>query len=182
MRELTCDPNSETLGAGVLAFYNNLRGESTRPVMRKYGLTDIQPSDWLPTQNYMSALNELSKSEDFMSSLVAIGMEIGQIIPLPPGMENATMGEVLQVWDSIYQSLHRKADVGKIAVEKIGDKHYKVTFTDLYPDDFSYGIMYGYAKRFLPAGTDFTIRYDPEVTPRDRGGEKGFSVIHATWE
>ena len=64
--------------------------------------------------------------------------------------------------------------------EKISDTHFKVSFTDLYPDDFSYGIMCGYGQRFLPPGTDFTVAYDPDIVPRDKGGQ-GATVIHIYW-
>ena len=180
MRHLTCNPKAETLGTNVLAFFSNLREENTRPIAEKYGLVNVQPTQWIPTHDFLDSLNDLAQGPDFTSGLVAIGMQIGKIVPIPA--EITQLGDVLMGWNFVYQSLHRNADVGELKCERIEDKHYKMTFTDLYPDDFSYGIMYGYAQRFLPQGADFTIYYDPEVTPRDRGGEKGMTIIHARWK
>jgi hypothetical protein len=129
----------------------------------------------------MNLLNEVSQRPDFMSNLVAIGMEIGAITPVAPGVENPTIEDVLMAWNGIYQYLHRNGDVGQIVCEKINEQHFKLTFTDLYPDDFSYGIMYGYGRRFV-SPAHFTVYYDPMVTPRDRGGTQGHTVIHLRWE
>jgi hypothetical protein len=180
MRTLLCDPRAETLGVNILAYFQNVRDYQTRPILEKYGLDQIKPTDWIPTQVYLDVLNEMCQTPDFSSTLVAIGMGIGEMVPVP--FEDARLAQVLEIWDDIYQGLHRGADVGTISVEKEEQGHYRITFTDLYPDDFSYGILYGYAKRFLPPGTQFTIYYDPRITPRDRGGEKGCTVIHAKWQ
>lgn len=180
MRQLTCDPKTETLGLNALAFTSNLRSEDTTPIMEKHGLANLQPTDWFATQKLLDALNDLGKDPNFMSGLVAMGMAVGKIVPIE--QENPTLGEVLMVWDGIYQGLHRNGEAGHLKCEKEDDKHYKLTFTDLYPDDFSYGIMYGYAQRFLPPGADFTIFYEPNVRTRDQGGTQGHTVIHAKWK
>jgi hypothetical protein len=52
----------------------------------------------------------------------------------------------------------------------------------VYPDDMSYGILYGYARRFLPPGTKFKVYYDPDVLPRDQGGSENYTIIHISWE
>jgi hypothetical protein len=180
MRHLTCDPRAETLGVNILAYFNNLRNDQTGPIMDRHGLGNVQPTDWIPTQKFLDALNDMGQTPDFMSALVAVGMGVGEILPVP--FEDPGLGDVLAIWNDIYQGLHRNADVGQITSEKESDTHYKITFTDVYSDDFNYGIMYGYAKRFLPPGTQFTIYYDPKVTPRDRGGNLGYTVIHTKWE
>ena len=63
-----------------------------------------------------------------------------------------------------------------------GQVDHIVSLTDPYPDDFNYGIMYGFALRYLPPHSDFIVSYDPQVTPRDRGGEQGCTVIHIRWK
>lgn len=179
MRHLTCPDTSETLGLNVTAFFDNLLTDAVKPIAAKHGLTDVDPHSWIRTSALLNALNDMGKQSFF--DLVAVGMEIGKITPVAPGVEDPTLERVLGDWDGIYQYLHRNADVGKIACEKVDDKHFKLTFTDLYPDDFSYGIMFGYARRFLPKDTPFKVYYDPAVTPRDRGGN-GPTVIHISWE
>ena len=118
-----------------------------------------------------------------MSSLVAIGIEVGLMTPMPADLaeENPTLEDVLMRWNDMYQMLHRNADVGSIVVEKVGEKHIKTIHTVVYPDDMSYGVLYGYGRRFLPPGTFFKVYYDPDFPPRDRGG-KDATIIHIEWE
>jgi len=180
MRELVCDPKAETLGIHFLAFFSNLQEHQTRPIMEKHGLTNIERDQWVPTRKMMFALNELAQDPDFMAGLVAIGIEIGKVIIFKK--EDATLEDALVGWNDSYHAVHRNGDVGQKLCEKIGPQHYKITLTDIYPDDFNYGIMHGFAKRFLPPGTSYRIYYDPDVTPRDRDGTQGMTVIHIQWE
>jgi hypothetical protein len=181
MRKLTCSPTVEVLGVNLSAYFSNLQGEETTPIVRKYGVDNPIPDKWYPAHLLLDAINELMELPNFSFNFVAIGMEIGRICPMPPDLKDPSLGEVLEVWDGIYQSIHRNGDVGIIRCEKVDDKHYRTIHTDVYPDDFTYGIIYGYARRFLPPGTRFKVFYDSGITPRDRGGN-GPTIIHVTWE
>jgi hypothetical protein len=44
----------------------------------------------------------------------------------------------------------------------------------------TYGMAYGMAKRWLPRGTHFSVRYDPNIPNMDNGGE--VTIIHVKWE
>jgi hypothetical protein len=180
MRHFTCAPEIEFIGQNLRAFTDNLQGDEVGPIVAKYGLANADPNGWYKARPWMDAMNELAQHPNFSSNMVAIGMKIGEIVPMPPTLPNPTLGEVLQAWDGIYQYIHRGGDVGKIVCTKIDDKHYTTTHTDLYPDDFSYGIVYGYARRFLPRGARFKVHYDEEVKPRDHGGP--ITIIHVRWE
>ena len=50
------------------------------------------------------------------------------------------------------------------------------------PDDMSYGLLYAYARRFLPPGTQFTVYYDPDIPARDYGGDREETIIHIEWD
>jgi hypothetical protein len=182
MRKLTSPPGMKTLGVNFRAFTDNFQSIETVPIMEKYDVKNVQPDQWYPTQRLMDALNELAQNANISSNMVAIGMQVGMIVPMPPDLVNPTLEQVLMAWNGIYQALHCDGDPGRIDVEKVGEKHLKISFTELYPDDFSYGIIYGYARRFLPPGTPFTVFYDEQVTPRDRGGQEGYTLIHIEWE
>jgi hypothetical protein len=181
MRTLLGPEGSEVIGENIRAFADNLRAFETRPVMQKYGLVDIHPDLWYPLQPLLDGLNELSQCPGISANLVAIGMEIGMITPVTPHIQSPTLWDVLMNWNEVYQVIHRNGDVGCITCEKVGDKHYKTIHTCLYPDDFNYGMLYGYARRFLPPGTDFTVFYDPDVKPRDQGGTDA-TIIHVAWK
>jgi len=98
-------------------------------------------------------------------------MEIGRNSPVPDGT-NPTLPEVLAFWnDVLYQPLFRNGDPGSISCEKIDATHYVSVHKHIWPDDFSYGIAYGFARRFLPPKTSFRVSYDPNFPRMDDGGQ-----------
>jgi hypothetical protein len=182
MRHLTAPADLELLGAMTTVFVNNLQGMETAPVFQKYGLVNLDPQQWYPAYKFMDAMNELAVHGNISSNMLAIGMEVGKITPLPPEMSNPTLGEVLMMWNDLYHAVHRghKGNIGKIVCEKVSDSHYTTSHTDLYPDDFSYGIVYGFARRFLPHGSRFRVYYENEAKRRDLG-TADITVIHVQW-
>jgi hypothetical protein len=182
MRTLKCHPDAETIGQVLRSFTDNLQGEETRPLMEKHGMADLDPMGWYPVQKLLDGLNDIAENPNVTFNMVAIGMKIGEMVPLPPEMENPTLADVLYIWDDLYQGLHRGADVGRITVEKVNDKHYITRHSNPYPDDMSYGILYAYGRRFLPPGTGFTVFYDPDIKSRDQGGDAEAVTIHIQWD
>src|SRR5688572_26603129 len=150
MRKLTCPPTAQLLGMYLSAYISNLQSMETRPVVEKYGLMNLDPQGWYPTHKWLDALNELSDQPNLSPNTLAIGMEIGKLVPVPSDMENPTLEQMLMGLDFAYQSAHRNGDVGKFVCEMLGEKHYRIACTDLYPDDLTYGLLYSFARRFLP--------------------------------
>lgn len=181
MRGFDCPPNSEMSGYYALALIENIQAPEVRPIMEKHGLVDPVPDQWYPMSIWFGAFNEMLQLPNVMENMVAIGMKIGQLIQVPPSIQNPTYEKILMAWDSIYQAAHRKGDVGHILCEKVGDNHWKAILTDPYPDDLTYGIFYTITRRFLPPGTQFKLYYDPDIPSRDRGG-KDKTVIHVEWQ
>jgi hypothetical protein len=180
MREFKCDPNAEIIGQNVLAFVQNLRAEEVQPFLKKHGLENVDPEKWYPLQDWLNVLNDIQREGEAMSDFVGIGMAIAETAPLPPETEGMNLEQFFGLLNPSYQMQHRSGDVGKIESEKVGDKHIKVTVDVPYPDDLEYGTAYGFAKRFLPKGTRFVVKYDEKQTRKDHGGEN--TIIHVTWE
>jgi hypothetical protein len=163
MRKLTCPPGTETIGQLLNSWYENLQSDETRPIMEKHGMVNLDPFTWYPVQMLLDATNEIAES-NMTPNFVAIGMKIGEGVPLPPDMVNPTLEDVLMIWNDLYQGLHRGGDVGYIKIEKVSDTYFKTIQAGIYPDDMSYGVLFAYGRRFLPPGTEFTVFYDPGVT------------------
>jgi hypothetical protein len=179
MRILTCDPKLELLGLNLRAFIDNLQADEINPVLIKYGLTDVEPMKWYSAAQWLNALNDLQNDTNMTSNLVAIGMEIGRTSPVPPG-STPTLADVLTMWnDVLYQPLFRNGDPGSVSCEKVSDTHYVSIHRHIWPDDFSYGITYGFARRFLPPKTGFRVFYDPDFPRMDDGGTS--TRIHVDW-
>ncbi|MBZ0318919.1 MAG: hypothetical protein K8L91_21065 [Anaerolineae bacterium] len=182
MRSLTCDPKAEVVGLMLNSYVDNMMADESAPVFKKHGLINLDPHTWYPLPPLLSALNELAALPGLSLNLTAIGMKIGEGVPMPPELgPHPSLEKVLMAWDATYQFLHRSADVGKIWLEKVSDKHFKTFHSVVYPDDLSYGVLYAYGRRFLPPGTHFTVRYDSDLPARDYGGTTPYTIIHIHW-
>jgi hypothetical protein len=180
MRKLTCEPGTEVNGATVLSLIENMQSADIAPYLSKYKLENIQEDHWYPLENMQGLLNELHNRQ-MTPSFVAIGMSIAEVALMPPHLEHASLGELLENWNEHYQINHRYGNIGRKITEKIDEHHYKLTLDGgVYPDDFEYGVVYGFAKRFLPVGTKFTVWYEDGVKRLDQGGTQ--TVIHIIWE
>ncbi len=179
MRHLTCDPKTEVIGQTVLSFIDNVQADEIRPYLAKHGLADIKPDVWYPCHLWLDVMNDLAKETNLSSNLVAIGMGVVDKMLVPPEMEKLTVGDILMGWNDLYHLQHRNGEIGYVKTEKVSDTHYKTIHLHLYPDDFTYGIAYGMAKRWLPKGTRFTVKYDPDVPALDKGGN--LTIIHVSW-
>jgi flagellar hook protein FlgE len=180
MRRLTCDPKSEVQGGVLAALTSNLQTEAIAPYLAQFNMDHIDPDEWYPTKNYLDLLNELGEKENLTTNFVAIGMTVAETAYMPPEMEGLPFSEFVLGWNDHYYANHRNADIGSKIVEKVGDRHYQIIMDSIYPDDMEYGILYGFAKRYLPAGTDFTVWYDEDVQRKDHGGEE--TVVHVSWD
>ncbi|HEX2905636.1 MAG TPA: hypothetical protein VHO69_02160, partial [Phototrophicaceae bacterium] len=140
MRKLTCPPNTQVLGLLLNTYIDNLQGTETAPIMEKHGLTNFDPNGWYSLKNLLDGLNELAERGNVSANMTAIGMGIGQNVPIPPELPHPTLEQVLNIWDDLYQTLHRNGDAGCIRIEKISDKHFKTIHSVIYPDDMSYGV------------------------------------------
>src|SRR5258708_5055147 len=112
MRHLNCSPNVELLGFYITAFTDNVQAEETVPIMEKAGLVNLQPDGWYPCHLWLDALNEIARQPNITSNLVAIGMKVGKMVPVPAGMTEPNLEDMLTAWDGAYQYVHRGGDVG----------------------------------------------------------------------
>jgi hypothetical protein len=177
MRELTCDPKLETRGESSLSFIENIRSEEIKPILEKYGLSHLEADKWYPAQNWLNVLNDLAQEPDFTSNLVAIGLKLAEKVLIPPQVE--TFDQLLATFDMAYQMNHRNGEAGQIITEQIEERYFRIKLEDIYPDDMTYGIFYGFARRLLPQGTQFSVKYDEGQLNRDRGGDE--TILHIRW-
>jgi hypothetical protein len=179
MRKLSCDPKLETVGSLMHVYINNLEADIVLPLAEKHGLTNIHENEWYPTHKLMEMLNELAESTNLGTASVAIGLSVGQTIPMPPELKDPTIHDILGIWNDLYQVIHRGGDAGHIEIQKISDTHYLTRHHGVvYPDDMSYGVLYGYGRRFLP-GIPFKVYYDEKTQRLDDGGK--YTDIHIEW-
>jgi len=176
----TCDPNAEIIGQNLMSTVVHINKENVQPILEKHGLVNIDPEKWYPLQTWMDVLNDIEETGSSMSDFVSLGLAIAETAVLPPEIENASFEEFCAGMDYAYQMNHRGGDVGHYVAEKIADGHMKVTVTAPYPDDQAYGVLYGFARRFLPTSTDFVVEYDENIPRKEMGGTE--TIVHITWD
>jgi len=180
MRHLTCDPDVKVVGGNILSVLQNVNAKEIHPYAVKHELGDVKADEWYPLTQWLDMMNDLIENTYFMSNLVAIGMSLAEKVNLPPHMQDATYEDILLAWDDIYHHQHQGDNIGNHHIEKISDTQFKCTFTDVYPDDLKYGIAYGFARRFLPKGTQIIIEYD-DLNNRMDEGSSPETVMHISW-
>jgi hypothetical protein len=181
MRVFTCEPGTEVAGATVSSLVKNLTYAEYAPLVSKYHFDEVDPDEWYPLEDFLAFLTELMASPNQMFNLVAIALSIIEVAHMPPELENATLPQMVEGWDSHYQANFRNGYVGFKTTTRIGSQHYKIVLDGIVlPDDFEYGVLYGFARRYLPPGTQFTVWYDEKVKRRDHGGD--VTVLHVKWD
>ena len=174
------DPRVQLTGQTVLSFFSNLNSDAIKPLLESHGLTEVDPEEWYSVDEVLAIMNSISNANDASSNYVAIGLSAAEFSPLTPDMEHMPFDRFLGLYSKIYQTRHRGGDAGQVIVEPMGHDHIAMIFEVPYPDGVMYGLMYGYARRILPAKTGFTVYYDEDTLRKDEGGDQ--TIIHITWD
>ncbi len=181
MRTYACDSGTEVSGATLSSLIENVNHDDIAPFLDQYGLDHIRADKWYPGEIFIDFLNEMVHHPNVMYNLVAIGISIAEVAIMPAGLDNVPFAEFVSSWDEHYQANFRNGYVGRKTTVQVDHKHYKVILDQtILPDDLEYGVLYGFAKRFLPPGTPFSIWYDEDEARMDDGAER--TVLHVLWE
>ncbi|MBN1202305.1 MAG: hypothetical protein JXJ20_10655 [Anaerolineae bacterium] len=181
MPRIKCGPETEVIGQVMLSYIHNLQAELIQPMLKKYGLMDIDPDKWYPLRPWLDLIDELSTQPNFASNMVAVGLKVAEYAIMPPEMKNVTLGQMLEGWNEHFHANHRNGEIGSVVTEKVNDKFYKTIHQHIYPDALNYGLAYGFARAFLPAGTHFDVWYEDNDHRLDNGGGDK-TVICVRWE
>jgi hypothetical protein len=176
------NPENEVLGAAMLGFIDCVNKDRIYPFLEKHGLTQIDPQTWYPLQRWLDVLGDISEQSGggAMFDFVAVGLRIIETAKFPPAFADLTFEQAVMAIDNLYQANMRGGDFGNYVVDKDNGNHFKVTARIPYPDDMGYGQLYGMARRFLPEGTSFVVKYDDDIPRREKGGES--TIMHVMWE
>jgi hypothetical protein len=173
--------DAESLGQSMMSIVKYLGKEGLYPILEKHGLAALEPDKWYPTQAWMDVFNDLKRQVPGaeISNFVTIGTAIVETSALPPEFDTMPLIDILATTDQAYKMNNRGSDLGEYACEKVSDTHVKMVCRVPFPDNYNYGIFYGFARRFLPKGTHFKVFFDQEIPRCEQGGEA--TIIHITW-
>jgi hypothetical protein len=181
MRTIQIEPGTQISGATVLSLVENMTAADFAPLISKYGFDAIDPDKWYPLQDYLDFVADAVENRGLAFNLVAIGMSIAEVAIMPPELANASFPQMVMGWDDHYQANFRNGDVGRKTTIKVADQHYKIVHDQtVVPDDIEYGVLYGFAQRFLPPDTLFDVWFDEDVPRMDEGGDQ--TILHVSWD
>lgn len=169
--------DAEVCGKVMLAVIEAVQFKYLKWILEKHGINHIEPEKWYPQQVWLDIFHDITRLDDSISShLIGIGIKIAEMI-----VSDLPFEKLMQRLDEFYYTAyHRGKNIGFIDSQLLGSKHVRVIDRTPYPDAMVYGLCYGLARRFLPKGKPFTVRYDEAEPRRENGGI--LTVVHIRWE
>lgn len=179
MPKYVCDPNLELQGNSVQALLGSITHENYLHILEERGLDQIDPQGWYRWQDVLEALEEIAGQSGGMMDLVGIGMAAADLSLVPPEVEEMPPYKFFELYEQLYPKRWRNGDPGWIETDVRSEQYVVLNLYIPFPDDLSYGLFYGFAKRFSH-GARFTVQYDDSVPRKDQGGET--TLIHIIWK
>ena len=165
------DPNVEVLGRNIKALIAGTGNEILK-ALQHHDITDIQDDQWYPQSAVLAALQEFGET----ANMVSVGTQVIKHTVFPPDVDS--IEKALMAIDIAYHMNHRNGDVGYYRAEMQGPRHIVMECKNPYPCDFDYGLIYGVARRFLPADGDLVVEHAPGDCRKDG---TDVCIYHVTW-
>ncbi len=166
------DPNAEVLGRNLKALIAGT-GNNILDALKRHGITNIQDDQWYPQSAVLAALQEFGGT----ANLVSVGTQVIKHTVFPPEVDSVE--KALMTIDVAYKMNHRNGDIGYYRASVQSQRHIVMECKNPYPCDFDYGLIYGVAKRFLPADGDLIVEHEQNGSCRHEGAD--VCVYHITW-
>ncbi len=174
------DPESKIWGRGISVFMTacQAQGIDADYYLNKYGLAETNVDEWWPFQIALDILSEMRVREGNFMGLIAVGRTVPLFMSWPDEIDTVEKVFLTSNMNILLQTAHQ-GHVGKYVCESIGPQHIRVASYTAYPSDFEYGLMYGFAQRFLPQDAPIVV-YRSFSPSRLRGDDH--CVFDVTWE
>jgi hypothetical protein len=128
------------------------RGEA---ILADHGITEIDVALWYPLRAYVASLRTIGQKMG-PNTLLQIGKQIPNHIPLPPGLD--TFEKVAGSFGPAFDMNHRGVPPRAITHEMTSDRSALITTGTPYPCEFDRGVIQGFFQKLL--GTRVTVTHD----------------------
>jgi hypothetical protein len=181
-RDSEFDPETEVSGRAMLALIRCIVADEIADIVKRHGIDSeaLDPEAWYPLQTWLDVLQDVLGGRGFHGtlSLVDIGRTYAKTAYVPDGIN--TLEDALVAVNDTYQLNHRNGYAGELSTTILGPGHLQVVDHTPYPEDYTYGFLYGLAHRFKPAGVHPIVQHDDEAPCRKRGDDS--CTYDITWE
>src|SRR5574341_60974 len=170
-------PEAQVIGAALISMLRSVNLDSFRPILARYGLEKIDPQQWYAQQVVLDIQRDiLTQGTTPMYDLVSIGMKVGDRDLLPA----SSIEQALLNLEASHQQLHRHIEHIGYRVEKLDERHIRVTDLTPYAHDLIYGILYAMVQRHKPPGLSAVVRrVNPHLNELKDPDEPG--IYDITW-
>ena len=128
------------------------RGEA---ILADHGITEVDVERWYPLRAYVASLRMIGQKMG-PNTLLQIGKQIPNHIPLPPGLD--TFEKVAGSFGPAFDMNHRGVAPNAITYQMTSDRSALITTGTPYPCEFDRGVIQGFFQTLL--GTRVTVTHD----------------------
>jgi hypothetical protein len=139
------------------------RGEA---ILAEHGIDQVDVERWYPLRAYVASLRMIGQKMG-PNTLLQIGKQIPNHIPLPPGLD--TFEKVASSFGPAFDMNHRGWMPSAITYQMTSDRSVLITTGTPYPCEFDRGVIQGFFQTLL--GTRVTVAHDEAGGCKNDGSE-----------
>jgi hypothetical protein len=170
----------EVRGALIIGYKSALNYEEFASFFEAHGLKEVDPAAWYPAQQVLDVFNDMLDAAHGFLDFVSIGIAAASYLSFPPNVDRHSSESVLTAMSVIPDTLVRSRQPGYVTTERIDAQHYSIKVRSTMPDDMQYGILYAFAKGFVPNVSSIVLSYPPNGKRRDYGDE--YTAFDLKWD
>ena len=147
------------------------RGEA---ILSDHGIAQVAVEQWYPLRAYVASLRMIREKMG-PNTLLQIGKQIPNHIPLPPGL--SSFEKVAGSFDPAFEMNHRGFPPHPISYEMTSDRSALITTGTPYPCEFDRGVIQGFFQTLL--GTRVTVTHDESCGCKNEGNRTCTHLVMA---
>ncbi len=147
------------------------RGEA---ILEEHGIADVDVAAWYPLRPYVASLRTIGVKMG-PNTLLQIGKQIPNHIPLPPGLD--TFEKVAGSFGPAFDMNHRGMPPEAITYQMTSDRSALITTGTPYPCEFDRGVIQGFFQTLL--GTRVTVTHDEALGCKNDGSQTCTHLVMA---
>lgn len=171
--------NAEIVGQAVLDWVNNLEGEMTRPIFKRFNLdaNDINPKGWYSLDIIAQLYAAIQGSPNGSNALVAMGKASAP--PVVAMMQFTSPQDFIKrSREPFVASLRNIPDEYGFLINKINKHTYDVTNNTIVPNSMIYGYIWGVMAELRNSIESFAVR---PISGYEDGGNVG-ATFEVSWK
>jgi hypothetical protein len=167
-------------GMMIVGYKKAINSDEFAQYFERHGFADVDPNRWYLAQDLLDVFNDMLADAHGTLDFVSIGIAIAPNLGIPPTLDLHSPEQVFGFIGNAQAATTFTSHPGYIRSEQIDKTHYTIRARTVMPDDMIYGVMYAFARGFVPTGSHISLTYTPDGKRRDFGDE--YTSMELKWE